>query len=155
VNVAGHGVRMRSGDVWILDEQEYRLERWDPNRLIMDRVLVQHPMIMSYLLGPYEGYQMTGLHLVNDRYLWVFMRLQIRAPPGGSFDSRVARFAAENDGLVEVIDLERSAIIATRYFPSLDFTGWVVGPIGYRSTPDGSLQLIHCAVETPSMREVP
>jgi hypothetical protein len=141
------GVATSSGDIWTVTESTYHLELWDSHGLEKIRSLALHPAILNYLLAPYSDLRIVSAHLVADRYLWVFLRAENRYPDPSADGSERSRFLSTYDGFVEVVDLEESAVVASRFLPDLDLDGWVSGPIGYRRTAQGGLELVHCAVE--------
>jgi hypothetical protein len=140
------GVLDARGRLWTAGAG-YRLERWDPQSLMGERVLHGHPAALTYLLGPYADVRIMNLHITDERFLWSFMRLRSRTPLPGPFESDEARFAAEYDGLLEIIDLETSAVVANRYVRDFEVGGWLHGPIGYRVVPGGGLEWVHLAIE--------
>lgn len=150
-----HGAVRASGVLWTVPQSHYQLEEWGADVGDRTRILAVHPAFRHYLSGAYSEMRVTGVHLTEDRFLWVFVRLRRRDPPAGPFETPVARFAAEFDGLVEVIDLDRAEVVASRHLPTFGLAGWVSGSVGYRMEEAGILALIHGAVEATGSDSVP
>jgi hypothetical protein len=137
-----------SGEIglWAVSGSEVYVENLNAESLASERKLQGHPMAQRYLQGAYDHFQITNAHLIDGRFLWLFIRLGLRDPHFSPAQTDVERFRAAYDGLVEVIDLPRWTLVASGYLPDLggNLAGWIGNSIGYRRDEDGRVFMLHC-----------
>lgn len=127
------GVPGPSRSLLVVQPFTYEVFSVSVDERIPQMVLQQSAASLGYLQGAYERFQVTAATLVEMRFLWLWIRLEFRSVLLRHGLSAGTGDDVRSQGLLEVWDLRRRALVARRFVDDLaSVAGPVQGTLAFR-----------------------